>query len=51
MLFHRELEKNLHVCHHCGHHLRLSARQRLEMLFDDGVYIPYRAAQGAAPIR
>ncbi|MDX2221990.1 MAG: acetyl-CoA carboxylase, carboxyltransferase subunit beta [Rhodospirillaceae bacterium] len=35
MVFHRELEKNLRVCTHCGHHLRMPARARLKMLFDD----------------
>jgi acetyl-CoA carboxylase carboxyl transferase subunit beta len=38
MIFHRDLQKNLHVCQHCNHHLRISAAQRLEMLFDDGAY-------------
>lgn len=38
MIFHRDLEKNLHVCQHCGHHLRISADQRLSILFDDGSY-------------
>ena len=38
MIFHRDLEKNLRVCAHCGHHVRLSADQRLKMLFDDGGY-------------
>jgi acetyl-CoA carboxylase carboxyl transferase subunit beta len=38
MIFHRELEAALRVCPHCGHHLRLSAERRLEMLFDDGSY-------------
>ncbi|MBT5570240.1 MAG: acetyl-CoA carboxylase carboxyltransferase subunit beta [Alphaproteobacteria bacterium] len=38
MLFHRELEENQHVCHACGHHLRINPRQRLELLFDDGAY-------------
>ncbi|MGE4011370.1 MAG: acetyl-CoA carboxylase, carboxyltransferase subunit beta [Alphaproteobacteria bacterium] len=38
MIFHRELESNLHVCNHCGHHMRLPALKRLEMLFDDGQY-------------
>ncbi len=38
MIFHRDLEKNLHVCQHCGHHLRISAERRLKMLFDDGAY-------------
>jgi acetyl-CoA carboxylase carboxyl transferase subunit beta len=36
MIFHRELEKNLQVCTHCGHHLRMGVRPRLKMLFDDG---------------
>ena len=38
MLFRRELEDNLNVCRHCGHHLRLDAVRRLETLFDDGRY-------------
>ncbi len=38
MIFHRDLEKNLHVCQHCNHHLRISADQRLSILFDEGVY-------------
>jgi acetyl-CoA carboxylase carboxyl transferase subunit beta len=38
MLFHRELEKNLHVCHHCGHHLRLGIDERLTQLFDGGAF-------------
>ena len=38
MIFHRDLEANLHVCDKCGHHLRLPALKRLGMLFDDGVF-------------
>jgi acetyl-CoA carboxylase carboxyl transferase subunit beta len=38
MLFHRELEKHLNVCHHCGHHLRIGVEQRLRLLFDGGAY-------------
>jgi acetyl-CoA carboxylase carboxyl transferase subunit beta len=38
MLFHRELQANLMVCQHCGHHMRLSAKRRLELLFDNGEY-------------
>jgi acetyl-CoA carboxylase carboxyl transferase subunit beta len=36
LLFHRELETNLHVCRHCGHHLRIGASARLQVLFDEG---------------
>ncbi|MCZ6511827.1 MAG: acetyl-CoA carboxylase, carboxyltransferase subunit beta [Alphaproteobacteria bacterium] len=38
MLFHRELTDNLHVCHHCDCHMRISATARLDLLFDDGEY-------------
>ncbi len=35
MIFHRDLEKNLHVCQHCGHHMRLGAEERMQLLFDE----------------
>jgi len=38
MIFHRDIAKTLYVCNHCGHHLRLPATQRLDMLFDDARY-------------
>lgn len=38
MIFHRDLEANLHVCQHCGHHMRIGAQDRLKLLFDGGSY-------------
>lgn len=38
MLFHRDLMENLNVCHHCNNHMRLDAKQRLNMLFDNHVF-------------
>lgn len=38
MIFYRDLEENLFVCRHCGHHMRLDAKKRLNLLFDQGVY-------------
>lgn len=38
MLHHQELQKHLHVCHHCGYHLRLDAMDRLASLFDGGEF-------------
>lgn len=38
MLFHRDLADNKNVCSHCGNHMRLGARERLEMLFDNGKF-------------
>ena len=40
MLFHRELEEQLFVCRHCGFHLKLSAKKRLELLFDGNTFAP-----------
>ncbi len=34
MLFHKELKANLHVCYHCGHHLAIEVKERLNLLFD-----------------
>ncbi|MGE0650154.1 MAG: acetyl-CoA carboxylase, carboxyltransferase subunit beta [Alphaproteobacteria bacterium] len=34
MIFHRELTANLYVCTHCNHHMRVSAKDRLDMVFD-----------------
>jgi acetyl-CoA carboxylase carboxyl transferase subunit beta len=36
MIFSKDLEKNLRVCTHCGHHMRGTAVERLGWTFDDG---------------
>ncbi len=38
VLYRAELERNLEVCPKCQHHIRLSARKRLEYFFDKGMY-------------
>ncbi len=38
MVFTKELEKNLRVCPHCGHHMRATALERLEWTFDAGSF-------------
>lgn len=38
MLFHRDLAENMNVCTHCGHHLRITVKERLALLFDGGTY-------------
>ncbi len=35
-LYRAELDRNLHVCPKCSHHVRLSARDRLRFFLDDG---------------
>ncbi len=39
MIFHRELDAGLRVCPHCGHHMRLDARRRIESLLDPESWI------------
>ena len=38
MLFHRDLEESDKVCYHCGHHLRITVKERLTIMFDKGEY-------------
>ncbi|MCB9983738.1 MAG: acetyl-CoA carboxylase carboxyltransferase subunit beta [Rhodospirillales bacterium] len=38
MLFQRDLEENHNVCTHCNHHLRITVKERLALIFDDGKY-------------
>jgi acetyl-CoA carboxylase carboxyl transferase subunit beta len=36
MLYNKQLDKNLRVCSRCGHHFRLRAQARLDLLLDPG---------------
>lgn len=38
MIYRKELIEARHVCPNCNHHMRLPAKERLNLLFDDGVY-------------
>lgn len=38
IVYSKELARNLHVCPKCNYHFRISAKSRLELLFDDGTY-------------
>jgi len=38
MIFHTDLAANLKVCPHCGHHMRVSATERIAWTFDDGSF-------------
>jgi acetyl-CoA carboxylase carboxyl transferase subunit beta len=39
----KDWEKNLHVCSKCGHHFRLSAPERIELLLDEGTFEEFAA--------
>jgi acetyl-CoA carboxylase carboxyl transferase subunit beta len=38
ILYNKELARNFKICPKCGHHFRLSAPERLRMLFDNETY-------------
>jgi acetyl-CoA carboxylase carboxyl transferase subunit beta len=38
MVFHKDLEENQWVIPSSGHHMKISARERLKFFFDDGAY-------------
>ncbi|TWG88946.1 acetyl-CoA carboxylase carboxyl transferase subunit beta [Mesorhizobium sp. J18] len=38
MIFHKDLEENQWVIPSSGHHMKISAKERLKFFFDDGVY-------------
>ena len=41
ILYNKELARNFKICPKCGFHFRLSAPERLRMLFDDGHYVEH----------
>jgi len=48
MLFHRELAGNLNVCTNCGHHMAISARERLATIFDGGTFVMVKVPEPVA---
>ena len=38
MLFNKQLDKAMRVCPNCGHHFRMSAADRIELLLDPGTW-------------
>ena len=39
MVFHKDLVVYQYVCRHCGHHMRMPTKMRLDTLFDQGSYL------------
>jgi len=44
VLYRAEVERNLHVCPKCGHHMRMTARQRLDSFLDPGTGVEIGAS-------
>lgn len=43
LLLTTDMEENLHVCTHCDHHFRLSAKQRVDLLADKHSFVEHDA--------
>jgi len=41
MVYKKEVLRNVNVCPKCNYHFRISSTQRLEMLYDNGVYTEF----------
>ncbi len=46
VIYHSELERNLNVCPKCNHHMRVSARKRLQYFLDAGNLVEIGAEVG-----
>ncbi|HUP65685.1 MAG TPA: acetyl-CoA carboxylase, carboxyltransferase subunit beta [Thermoanaerobaculia bacterium] len=52
IILRKEAEQNSMVCPRCGHHFRITALERLEMLFDDGTIRQFAGEiRSADPLR
>ncbi|HNY66300.1 MAG TPA: acetyl-CoA carboxylase carboxyltransferase subunit beta [Deltaproteobacteria bacterium] len=45
----RKLEENLWVCHHCDHHFRLGAEDRIKTLCDPGSFVELEGEEAEDP--
>lgn len=41
MLLTTDMEENCHICPMCGHHFRINARQRIQMLADENSFVEH----------
>lgn len=50
LVYHKKFARNLGVCTDCGHHHRLTARERVEQLFDAGTVRPLDLPAASADV-
>ncbi len=48
IIYKKEVARNANVCPKCNYHFRISARERLDQLFDEGIYEEFDT--GIAPV-
>ena len=50
LVYRKQLERRLFVCPRCGHHQRLTAEQRLQLLLDRGSFVERDAGVGSRDV-
>lgn len=50
LVYRKQLERRLYVCPRCGHHQRLTAEQRLQLLLDRGTFVERDATIGSRDV-
>lgn len=50
LVYRKQLERRLFVCPRCGHHARLTAEQRLQLLLDRGTFVEREAGVGSRDV-
>ena len=50
LIFKADLDASLQVCPHCGHHFKLSARDRIDLLLDPGYAIVDQGLRSTDPL-
>jgi acetyl-CoA carboxylase carboxyl transferase subunit beta len=50
LVYRKQLERRLFVCPRCGHHCRLTAEQRLQLLLDRGTFVERDAGVGSRDV-
>lgn len=50
LVYRKQLERRLYVCPQCGHHQRLTAAQRLQLLLDRGTFVERDAEIGSRDV-
>ncbi|AST97006.1 acetyl-CoA carboxylase, carboxyltransferase subunit beta [Shouchella clausii] len=52
IMYTKDLKKNLSVCRTCGHHHRMSARERIDSIIDDGTFKEaFASVKGGNPLQ
>jgi len=41
LIYYKDLVENLKVCPYCGYHFRLTAKERIDLIVDPGIFVEW----------